>query len=141
MGSQLNVVFYPQNLIRLQNGELLGERSCFVKLVADELNATFNYIELEYDREKFEKGYTHFRPVVKLVRRDKLDFLVNGLSHYGNLESYDYYEYCFVAPLPPKYKIYEQVLVLPLDVSCWIGLGNLLNFREWFEKLLLYIFV
>ncbi len=95
----------------------------FIDIVAVKLNATLTYIELKIDSQHklFDEQETE---IGKLLDNETLDFYLSTYFHsYGDLQSYNYVEMCYVYLLPEKYSIYELILFLPLDKSCWMFLG------------------
>lgn len=114
-GTQLNVIsslFY--NVIYTKD-KVHSKWSYYLDILAEKMNVNLNFIRLPLKTEtEISK---------ELIRDHKLDFHINGFVTYGILSSYSNIKSCFVVPLPPKYSIYELVLILPLETSCWMWLG------------------
>lgn len=96
----------------------------FIDIITEKLNTTSNFIQLKVDKSSSENFKKDVKNKIKnLIRDGRFDFYLNGFYGEGDLESYTHLDRCFLAPLPPKFSIYELILTLPLDKSCWLFLG------------------
>lgn len=96
----------------------------YLEIITEKLNAT---IELNIVRRN-EKSWddmedTKEDSMVKLIEQGMLDFFLHFGDYKFDLESYNYVDWCFIAPLPKSYSIAELILILPLDPFCWMWLG------------------
>lgn len=106
------------------NGKVFNKWTYFLEILAEKLNGTLNYEEITFNKESVEK-YRHsiLLELERLLNVNKFDFFINNHFRKSTLNSYSYEEFCFIVPFPPKYSIFELVLILPLDISCWMWLG------------------
>jgi hypothetical protein len=97
----------------------------FIEIVKEKLNASLAFNFIVSKEQAPMKVMFHMQEVsIKLHEIGKLDFLLNNLyDDHETLQCYNSVELCFLAPLPPKYSIYELILVLPFDKLCWMYLG------------------
>lgn len=95
----------------------------FIKIVAKKMNATIEFTEIAYDMKNFFVELERLSIINELIKDGRLDFYLNGKLFDGSIESYNYIDYCFLVPLPTKYSIYELILLMPLDTSCWMWLS------------------
>lgn len=72
----------------------------YFDILAEQLNATIKFVDQQEDH--------------------KYDLHLNYFLGKYDLECYNSIDYCFLVALPDSYSITELVLVLPLDLSCWI---------------------
>ncbi len=124
LGSPIYAAYNDNNF---DNALIIKQKSFFMELVAEKLNGTLKYNKIkikEVNESLHEKGFHVFIPIIKAASERKLDFYLNGLRFYGGLQSYEYEEKCFWILVPPSYYIYEQILFMPLELSCWIWLGD-----------------
>lgn len=91
--------------------------------MGEKLNATMRLINIVIDHSS-AKNYERSikQKVDELITTEKIDFYINAVVS-KDLQSYNFVEFCSLVPLPPKYSIYELILILPLDKSCWMWLG------------------
>lgn len=123
-GLPINVVYFNFFDAFVVDGKVYNKWTYFVEIVAQKLNGTLNFREIILNKETVEKYSESLENQTnELIESDKLDFFINGVYTNSRLHSYNYQEYCFMVPLPPKYSIFELVLILPLDKSCWMWLG------------------
>lgn len=105
------------------NGKLYNRYTYFVETLAEKMNATLVYEEMKFNRSEdtdgFQERWQYLNEIISQKYIDIALFHAFGISN-GNIE---YYATCFLVPLPPKYSIYELILILPLDASCWMMLG------------------
>lgn len=117
------------------DGKLINIWTHFAEIVAEKLNATLTYVKIEVD--KTSRGnliVSEKKNFVKLSQERRLDFFVNA-NFKSELECYHTIDQCFLVPIPPEYSIYELILVLPLDKSCWIFLGVTIGVLALFWRL------
>lgn len=96
----------------------------FVDIIVEKLNATLIYEAKKSSEENAVKAINDTQKYAeKLYEQGLLDFLINNIGNQQTIQCYDDIEICLLVPLPPKYSIYELILILPLDKSCWMWLG------------------
>lgn len=95
----------------------------FLKIVAEKMNATLNFIEIILDKTDRKSEIESKKDGIRDLLHTDYDFFLNGFRTKSDLESYNYHDWCFIAPLPEPYPIFELILFLPLDKSCWMWLG------------------
>lgn len=123
-GLPIDVVFYNFNDAFMLNGKIYNKWTYFMEIVAQKLNGTLQYQEVIPDKESVEKYRNSLiQQLIEFSKNDKFDFFPNAFFDTSTLISYNYESFCFMVPLPPKYSIFELVLILPLDKSCWMWLG------------------
>lgn len=94
----------------------------FLEIVAEQLNGTLNFTEIPKNRTSWEAYDNTLDKWIKdLTQARKLDFYLNHHSKL-DLDSYNSLDWCFVLTVPPTYSIAELVLILPLDMLCWLWL-------------------
>lgn len=88
------------------------------------MNATLHYFVIPLDETSMNSlQVSRQMSIGKAIRNDKLDFYLNGFASKGDFVTHNYIDWCYLAPLPAKFSIYELILILPLDRSCWMWLG------------------
>jgi hypothetical protein len=107
-----------------RQGKIQSQWNEYLETVAKKLNATLKFVTIEINEiDHLQWLYLMDAKVNMLQKSGKIDFLLNSMYNSYALESYNNLEICFLIPLPPKYSIYELILILPLDKSCWLLLG------------------
>lgn len=113
--------FFSHHNVIIAENKVHSAWAYFLEAAAKNLNANIEYIQLPFDKNTTTD--IQIKLVYQQFIKGELDFFLNHFFGHGDLQSYNINEYCFVAPLPPKYSIVELVLILPLDKSCWMWLG------------------
>ena len=127
MKSRIHVAYYPHRNIRKWKGKVKNKMVYFTEMVAEKLNATLKYVETDYKGIGVDKEFNSrtIETIRKYRKNEKLDIFLNGYGHFGDFQTYEFEDWCWIVPLPPKVSIYEQILFLPLDKYCWIFLFSL----------------
>ena len=116
-GQPLHVLYHENNIKAFPN-----KWTFFLEIVAKKLNSSIIYT-------KVKPNYKTDRTFSESYRYILYEFMVNATVDFDltffnyQLESYSYIELCFVCPPPKTFFIYELILILPLDNSCWMALG------------------
>jgi hypothetical protein len=106
------------------NAKLHNKWNYFVKIVAEKLNAKIEYILFKVGNASMEIFRLKQKNFIKTgIIQNTLDFYLDSFPISLDLQSYYYIEQCFLVPLPPEYSIYQLILTMPLDKSCWMWLG------------------
>lgn len=123
-GLPIYVAFVDFSDVLLRNGKIYSKWTFFADIVAEKLNGTLQYNQIIPSMESFEKfDETLKKSLTSFGVKDQLDLFINDHFPLSELTSYNFNTYCFMVPLPPKYSIFELILILPLDNLCWMWLG------------------
>ncbi len=128
-GFPIKIILTNRDLEDMKRKEIYNPWRDYLSAIAQALNATLSVkiTFIEYDpKTPSTTDYTRelYERCKQLSYEDKLDLQPQVfVSPMRVLSKYFYEKNCWNVPLPPKYTIYEQVLFLPLDSSCWIFLG------------------
>jgi hypothetical protein len=111
-GFPLNIVWSKAyDTLRTLDGRFINKYEPFIRTIAEQMNASMNVEEVIEEKLNY------------LLAIDKVDFVQRAIAVIIDLTYQEHHDYCFVVPMPPKYSIYELILILPLDKSCWIWLS------------------
>lgn len=125
----LNIIYKNSHATStfLQNGKVLSKYTYYLDILAQFMNASLNFIEIVKTFETIEDFNSKIQSEIKeKITRGKLDLSIIEnvfLRRTSKLLSRQQQENCFMLEIPPKIAIYEQILILPLDRTCWILLG------------------
>lgn len=121
-----NLEGFPLSIAGLE-GEFYDDKAYskftyFVEILTTKLNATLKYIKIpKPDPKNYSKSIQkHF---TRLCGDGKCDIIFLPQKLHQIFQAYNFVDQCFLAPMPPKRSIYELILTLPLDKSCWMWLG------------------
>ncbi len=97
-------------------GRVESKWTTLIEILISKVNGTLKFHQYFNDEESIQ-GYE------KDEIEGKIDFHLNGYFYNGIFNSYTNSEFCFMVPLPRSYTVYEMILFLPFEKSCWISLG------------------
>jgi hypothetical protein len=119
-----NLNGFPQYIVFTKYGNIYGKWIAFFETAAQKLNLTLNNIEIVVKNRTQKNFHPRVLSELKnLIEEDRMDFFITNLFRHVLLKTYSFFELCYLVPLPPKYSIYELVLILPLDYISWTCLG------------------
>lgn len=129
-GHQINVSAAEwgyNTVISPTTGEVLNYFILFLEIIQQYMNASITLIELAKGWQKRRDFYEQFIAQQNLLASyHYLDLIITDAFNYkgidNTLQTYRYKDWCYLAPLPPKIKIYEQILIRPLEKTTWIYL-------------------
>ncbi len=111
---------FHERLFKDYNDELTHYWKEYLEIVAEKFNANIEYVEIPIRSPRELEDI-----IAKLSFIGKFDILIEELTqpYFLDLVTYKYSHECYMVASPKPYKIYELVLILPLDQFCWIFLG------------------
>lgn len=123
-GFPLYIVFTNKKGSEVSNGNVYSRWSEFVVILSEKLNATLKVHEISNDQTSLENFSSNIsKNLFKLYWKGEFDIFIESHRSHQLFQAYGFEEQCFIAPLPKKISIYEYILFLPLDKSCWMMLG------------------
>lgn len=122
----LNIAFSVDDATFLTpDGKVLSKYSHYIDIIAQKMNASINYVEVAKNaktlKEIWEATGREIKEMLKI-----LDLFLEssyGGDHRGYIYTHHLLAYCYIAPLPPKIAIYDQILFRPMDKVVWIYCG------------------
>lgn len=103
-------------------GVLINKLTYFVDIIVEKLNVTVSYSQAPQELETAGYCNVDIYALHQLGLTGKFDIFLST-KLFGDLITYNAREYCYIVTLPKRTTIYEKILILPLDGSCWFWLA------------------
>lgn len=116
----INIFYHEGYVVHLYNGKLYSEWNFYFNIVAAKLNSSINLIKLYPNHGSSEELEME---MTKHHESRIYDVLLIPIAEPQLFQEYDFQQRCFLAPVPPERSMYEVILFLPLDISCWMWLA------------------